>query len=95
MLHHPTKTIPEGAVKVTMDEFFSIVGPLDVHPHVVAPWPFHSVFLYLSGPERGKEVGRCVEYYENGDSGPMVKDYYIIRPLSEERYITPRKLPHL
>jgi len=40
--------------EVTMDEFYSVVGPQDVHPHITGNYPFTSVYKTRTG----REVGR-------------------------------------
>lgn len=39
---------------VSMDEFFSVIGPMDVHPYPQGKWPYTSLFKTRSGFVVGK-----------------------------------------
>lgn len=57
--------------QVTKDEFYAAVGPHNVHPRIVEPWPYTSIFEF---PNR-REFGRIVP--TNGHD--TERDYYLVR----------------
>ena len=55
----------EGWREVTKEEFYSVIGPQNVHPRVEGKFPYTSTFVTQSGYERGKaidyiQVGRAI-----------------------------------
>ena len=43
--------------EVTQKEFYDVIGPLNVHPHIINDkWPYTSDFLTPSGQFRGRVV---------------------------------------
>lgn len=43
--------------EVSKDDFYSAIGPQNVTPIPVGPWPYTSLFKTPSGEVRGKAVG--------------------------------------
>lgn len=71
----PIRGKPEGGREVTQDEFFKAIGPLDVHPCPVGPYPYTSVFR----TQLGVEHGRIVSEYEHPELGcGLTKDRYYL-----------------
>lgn len=58
--------------KVSRDEFYKAVGPLNVHPHIVTSFPYTSDWQL---PTR-QTIGRSVDRVEGG---LIVTDYYLAR----------------
>lgn len=52
--------------QVTREEFFAAIGPQNVHPCPVGPYPYTSVFKTPAGHERG----RIVETMQEGKAHP-------------------------
>jgi hypothetical protein len=60
--------------KVTMEEFYKVMGPLDVHPSIQpGPYPYTSLWKLRQRPDStplGKSVGRM-------EGGQAVTDYFL------------------
>lgn len=63
----------EGWREVTKEDFYSVIGPQNVHPRVEGKFPYTSIFVTPSGYERGK----AIDYIPVG------------RALPETRYLLP------
>lgn len=50
--------------QVTQEEFYATIGPRDVHPHIVTPWPFVSIWRT---PTR-EVLGRSEIYFPEGSA---------------------------
>lgn len=58
--------------EVTQDEFYKVIGSLDVHPVTTGPWPYTSLFKTRSGLVRGK-----TELYYPEGSGLTTTRYWL------------------
>jgi hypothetical protein len=68
--------------KVTQDEFYAHIGPLDVHPSIrPGPWPYTSDWKLRSG----LIVGKSVAVYINGKNGLTRNEYYLSEAPNGER----------
>jgi hypothetical protein len=46
-------------IPVTSEEFFKVIGPLDVHPEIIGKYPYTSIFKSRQGIEVGRIVDDC------------------------------------
>jgi hypothetical protein len=51
----------DGWVETSKDEFYSIIGPLNVSPTPMGKWPYTSLYKTPGGEVRGKVVGYLPE----------------------------------
>ena len=58
--------------EVSQRDFFAGIGPQNVHPQPVGPWPYTSLFKTPHGDVRGKIVDYLPE-----DSGVAESRYYL------------------
>ena len=61
--------------EVTKEEFYKVIGKLNVHPYPVGNYPYTSIFKTPEGYERG----RAVDYYPEGEA------------LTKTRYYLPKR----
>ncbi len=50
--------------EVSTEEFYRVIGPQNVHPQSVGPYPYTSIFKTPSGETKGKAVG----YFPDGSA---------------------------
>lgn len=58
--------------KVSKKEFWDHINKLDVHPSIVGPFPYTSIFKHRDG----RETGKIVETKESGKY-PYKKEYFL------------------
>ncbi len=63
--------------QVSKDEFFKIVGPLDVTVSVLGNYPYTNEFK----TRRHKLIGKAVDRYVNGNRGLITTDYFVNKPV--------------
>jgi hypothetical protein len=61
-----------GWQEVSQQDFYRGIGPQNVHPLIVGPWPYTSLFRAPSGEVRGKVVDFLPE-----DSSLTESRYYL------------------
>lgn len=64
--------------KVTQEEFYRKIGPLNVHPQIQnGGFPYWSLWKSLDYRDSGKVIGKTVDVYANGKNGLTVTEYYL------------------
>lgn len=63
--------------KVTTEEFYRKVGPLNVHPQIQGSWPYTSLWKLLGYSDNGRVVGKSVDVFDNGKNGLTHTEYYL------------------
>jgi hypothetical protein len=65
-------------MKVTKEEFYRKIGPLNVRPQIQnGNFPYWSLWKSLGYRDHGKVVGKTVDVYANGVNGLTVTEYYL------------------
>lgn len=60
--------------EVTKENFFKIIGPLDVVVDVQGKYPYTTLFK----SRRGTEVGKIVGSYPPGKRYPVLETYFLL-----------------
>jgi len=63
--------------KVTTEEFYRKIGPLNVHPQIQGSWPYTSLWKLIDHRENGRVVGKSVDVFQNGVNGLTRTEYYL------------------
>lgn len=64
--------------KVTSEEFYRKIGPLNVHPQIQGgSWPYTSLWKLMGYADNGKVVGKTVSVFTNGRNGLTHTEYYL------------------
>jgi hypothetical protein len=63
--------------KVTGEEFYRKIGPLNVHPQIQGSWPYTSLWKLTGHSDSGRIVGKSVDVFTNGVNGLTHTEYYL------------------
>lgn len=63
--------------KVTKDEFYKVIGTLNVHPQIQnSKWPYTALWKMQDYRNNGQIVGKTVDVVSDGKA-LAVKEYYL------------------